>query len=132
VGLPADPPARAGLFVYAKDPERLAAFYAAIAGLTRLQDVAGIIVLESPDIQLLVHAIPAHIAGDITITCPPQPREDAALKFFLTVPSLDAARATALEFGGEVFSENWRGTGFIACNAMDPEGNIFQLREPAD
>ncbi|MCM1982713.1 hypothetical protein [Lyngbya confervoides] len=47
----------------------------------------------------------------------------------IVVPSLSVARADAARLGGEVFNENWRGSGFVACNAMDPEGNVFQLRE---
>jgi uncharacterized damage-inducible protein DinB len=31
--------------------------------------------------------------------------------------------------GGEVFAENWQGPGFTVCNGMDPEGNVFQVRE---
>jgi len=122
-------PARAGLFVYAKDAERVAGFYQAIAGMARLKTSAELIVLASADIQLLVHAIPEPIASEITITSPPQRREDSALKFFFTVPSLDAARAAAARLGGEVFAENWQGPGFVVCNAVDPEGNVFQLRE---
>jgi predicted enzyme related to lactoylglutathione lyase len=51
------------------------------------------------------------------------------LKFFFTVPSLAKARAIASNLGGEIFNENWNGPGFIVCNAMDPEGNVFQVRE---
>jgi predicted enzyme related to lactoylglutathione lyase len=124
-------PARAGLFVYAKDKERIARFYEVIAGMTRLHEAAEITVLESRDIQLLVHRIPSAIADSIQITSPPARREDTALKFFFTVPSLHAAREKAAELGGQVGDENWTGPGFIACNAMDPEGNVFQLRESA-
>lgn len=125
-------PARAGLFVYACNAERIASFYQAVAGMQRRSTSPGLIVLDSPDIQLLVHAIPVDIADSVVITSPPQRREEAALKFFFTVPSLSEARATAASLGGEVFSENWRGPGFIVCNAMDPEGNVFQVRESAD
>jgi len=83
-------PARAGLFLYAKDLVRLADFYEAGLGMARLHAAADLIVLQSADIQLVVHAIPAHIAADIVITSPPQKREDTALKFFFTVPSIDA------------------------------------------
>ena len=124
-------PARAGLFVYAKDKERLCRFYETIAGMQRLHETAELAVLESPDLQLLVHQIPAGIAAGITITTPPAKREDTALKFFFTVPSLDAARAAAASLGGEVWHDNWTGPGFVVCNAMDPEGNVFQVREPA-
>lgn len=122
-------PARAGLFVYAKDLEGVARFYAAVAGMSRLHATADLVVLQSADIQLLIHRIPTHIAQDIVIRTPPVPREDCALKFFITVPSIDAARSVAEQLGGSVADERWQGPGFVVCNAVDPEGNIFQLRE---
>lgn len=97
--------------------------------MRRLHASAELIVLESRDIQLLVHRIPPDIAAGISIGSPPQKRENTALKFFFTADSLAAARATAARLGGEVFAERWRGPGFIVCNAMDPEGNVFQVRE---
>ncbi len=122
-------PARAGLFIYAKHTERLASFYQAVAGMSRLHAVDGFVVLQSPDIQLLVHQIPPPIAAQIVIESPPVRREETALKFFFTVPSLESARSLAAELGGEVFDESWQGPGFVVCNAMDPEGNVFQVRE---
>jgi len=124
-------PARAGLFIYAVDCRRIASFYEAVAGMSRLHETPELIVLQSPDIQLLVHAIPPPMAATISITYPPAKREDTALKFFLTVPSLSVARATASTLGGVVYSEHWQGPGFVVCNAMDPEGNVFQVRESA-
>ena len=124
-------PARAGLFIYAVDADRIAKFYESIAQMTRLHETQDLIVLESPDIQLLVHRIPPHIAAGITVDSPPRKREDTALKFFFTVPSIAGARAAAATMGGAVFDENWRGPGFVVCNAMDPEGNVFQVREQA-
>lgn len=121
-------PARAGLFVYAVDAERIARFYEIVGGMRRLHAREELIVLQSADIQLLVHQIPAEIAAGITIASPPARRENAALKFFFTVADLHAARSIAATLGGEVFNENWRGPGFVACNAMDPEGNVFQIR----
>lgn len=122
-------PARAGLFIYALDPERVADFYCAVAGMARLHAAPELIVLESSDIQLLVHRIPPPFAEGIVITSPPQRREDMALKFFFSVPSLAAARLAARGLGGDVFAENWQGPGFTVCNGMDPEGNVFQVRE---
>ena len=122
-------PARAGLFIYAKELERIASFYEGVAGMQKIHTSDDLIVLESTDIQLLVHKIPEPIASEITIDSPPGPREDTALKFFFTVPSLAQARLAAERLGGEVFNENWKGPGFLVCNAMDPEGNIFQVRE---
>lgn len=122
-------PARAGLFLYAKDSERISKFYESIAGMSTIHKTEDLTVLESPDIQLLVHKIPSQISRDIDITSPPQKRENTALKFFFTVPSLDSARTNARDLGGDVFNENWSGPGFVVCNAMDPEGNVFQVRE---
>lgn len=122
-------PARAGLFLYAKDSDRISKFYESVAGMSTIHKTEELTVLESSDIQLLVHKIPSQIASDIDITSPPQKRENVALKFFFTVPSLVSARANARDLGGDVFNENWNGPGFVVCNAMDPEGNVFQVRE---
>lgn len=122
-------PASAGLFVYASDMERVAKFYEAVLGMVRLKATHELIILENQSVQLLVHAIPAPIAATITIANPPKLREDTALKFFFSVPSIEAARATARSLGGDVHAQQWRGPGFLVCNANDPEGNIFQIRE---
>lgn len=122
-------PARAGLFVYAKDVERLAAFYIDMLGMIRAHATPQMIVLRSPDLQMVVHAMPPERAAQVSIATPPVPRDDAAFKFFHTVPSLVQAGETASALGGAVWPEQYRGPGFIVCNAVDPEGNIFQLRE---
>ncbi len=122
-------PARAGLFIYAKDLRRVARFHEVICGMVRLHETSEILVLESPDIQLVVHQIPPHIASTIEVSSPAQRREATALKFFFTVPSIAAVREVAPGVGGEVDTQQWTASGFIACNASDPEGNIVQLRE---
>ena len=121
--------ANSGVFIYAKDRHRLARFYASVLGLAPIHESEDLTVLQSASLQLIVHAIPQHIAATIDITSPPQPREDTALKFFFTVPSIADCRSDASVLGGEVFGEEWKSSGFIVCNAIDPEGNIFQLRQ---
>ena len=123
--------ASAGLFIYAKDLERLAAFYQGLLGLSRVHATHDLVVLRSPDLEVLVHAIPAQVAVHVDISCPPAKRESAAYKFFFTVPSLQQAHDAAPALGGEVLAERWSGAGFNVCNAVDPEGNIFQLRQNA-
>lgn len=122
-------PASAGLFLYAKDLEAVARFYETLLDMRRLHSNAEIVVLQTDGIQLVVHAIPAPIAAAIHIQTPPEKRTDTALKFFFTVPKLAMASALATTLGGEVMAERWVGPGFIAANASDPEGNIFQIRE---
>ena len=100
--------------------------------MRRLHQTAELCVLESPDIQLLVHAIPEAHARGVVISRPPQRREQQALRFFFSVPDLAHASQQAAALGGEVFAERWAGPGFTVANAMDPEGNVFQLRVPDD
>jgi hypothetical protein len=87
------------------------------------------IVLRSPDLQLIVHAMPSEPAFQVEITSPPQLRDHAAIKFFCTVASLSGAEKSAHALGGQVLPEQWQGPGFVVRNAADPEGNIFQVRE---
>lgn len=121
--------ANSGVFIYAKDRHRLAHFYQSVLGFVLLEESDDLAILQSGSLQLVIHAIPQHIAATIDITSPPQPREDAALKFFFTVPSIAACRSAASPLDGGIFSGEWTSSGFIMCNAFDPEGNIFQLRE---
>lgn len=122
-------PARAGALLYAKDVERLAAFYQTLLPMVRIHAAAELIVLESPDFQLVVHAMPPDRAAQVVVTSPPVLREQTAVKLFFTVISLQEAGSTAAGQGGEVLPGLWYGPGFRVCNACDPEGNVFQLRE---
>ena len=122
-------PAAAGVLIYAKDFHRLAHFYEQVLHMQRLHADEHIIVLESAALQLVIHAIPAEIARQVHIDTPPQRRADVALKFFVTVPAITEAAMAAEALGGQVFDERWQGPGFAVCNAMDCEGNVFQLRE---
>jgi len=117
--------------IHADDVERARRFYEAVLGMSRAHASGELIVLNSPDVQLIVHAMSPAIAESVTITSPPKKRENAAMKFFFTVPSLAAAESIASTLGGTVFSEQWKGPGFVVRNACDPEGNVFQIRETA-
>lgn len=88
-------PARAGLSIYAIDLLNIARFYELTLGLYRIHESGEVVVLQSPDIQLVVHRIPSDRASTITISSPPQ-RRSSALKFFFTVPHIATARLAAL------------------------------------
>lgn len=122
-------PAQAGLFIYAKNLQRLAHFYQTLLSMQVLHQAPELTVLQSPSLQLVVHAWPQEIAAGIQISEPPEPRKNSALKFFASVPSLAAAREQAAALGGAVWEQTYQGPGFQVCNANDPEGNIFQVRE---
>ena len=123
------PPFQAGIFIYAKNPEELSEFYQAVLGMTIAARNDQMCVLQSPDFQIIVHAMPPQVAAEVTITRPPQVRDHAAVKFFYTVQRLANAEVEAHSRGGEVFPEQWQGPGFIVRNACDSEGNIFQIRQ---
>lgn len=121
-------PARVGAVIYAKNLVPLTSFYRELLMAEVLHSDAEYAVLQSPDIQVVVHAIPPHIASTFEILVPPTPREKTAIKLFFTVPSLEWAHGVVTKLGGLVQSEKWNGQGFTACNAVDSEGNVFQIR----
>lgn len=90
------------------------------------------LVLQSPDIQEVVHAIPLHIASTFEIEVPATPTDEAAIKLFFSVPSLERARGVVNKSGGLFRDETWNGKGFTVCNAVDPEGHVFQARAFSD
>jgi predicted enzyme related to lactoylglutathione lyase len=124
-------PAKAGVLVYAKNLGTLAQFYEELLGLRVLASDSEHVVAENNDIQLVLHAMPAHLAAEVTIASPPRPREEQAIKPFFTVASLAVAEQQARQLGGFVFGPAWAGPGFTVRNACDPEGNIIQLRQSA-
>lgn len=124
-------PARTGVLFYAKDVVRVSAFYEALLGARVVFADAEHRVLQTPDVQLIVHVIPAPYAADLVIEVPPAPRERQAIKPFFTVADLAAAEATAERMGGRVVGPVWPGPGMRVRNVCDPEGNIVHLRERA-
>lgn len=115
-------PARAGVLVYARDLDRVAAFYERVAGMQRVHATSERIVLASADADLVVHVPSGPLPNDSA------PRPGAAFKPFFSVADLDAALAEVDAAGGAGLPGRWSGPGFTVCNACDPEGNIVQLR----
>ncbi len=126
-------PFTAGAIVYAKDIQRLARFYAAVADLEIVHEVADHVVLESETYELVVVAIPAATAARIVIATPPARRENTAFKLSFLVESLAEARAAATAAGGELDppAKEWNFQGQRVCDGCDPEGNMIQVRAAA-
>jgi catechol 2,3-dioxygenase-like lactoylglutathione lyase family enzyme len=124
-------PARAGVVIYARHLDVMSRFYENVLGLRRLVADDEHHVLESPDIQVVLHVIPPHIAATVVIAVPPELREEQAIKPFFTVTSLAEAERSAPAHGGALFGPVWNGPGFRMRNGFDPEGNILQFRERA-
>lgn len=122
-------PARTGVLIYAKHLETVSTFYERVLDAKVLRADAEVRVLEAPDVQLVIHAIPPQFALTIDIDVPPEPRDQQAIKPFFTVERLAEAERVAEECGGIVYGPVWPGPGFTARNVCDPEGNIVHLRE---
>ncbi len=125
-------PARAGALIYAKQLDAMSRFYQALLGMTLLMADDAHHVLENDDCQLIIHAIPPHIAATFEIAVPPEPRQAQAIKLFFTVDSLARAEQQVADLGGGLFGPVYDGPGFKARNAFDLEGNLFHLRAMAD
>ena len=124
-------PARAGALIYAKDVEQLSHFYRTLLSMQLLSADAERHVIESADIQLVIHAVPPDVAATMEIATPPVPREEQAVKLFFTVPSLAGAASVAASLGGSLFGPEYAGPGFTVRSGCDPEGNVLQVRENA-
>jgi predicted enzyme related to lactoylglutathione lyase len=113
------------IVIFAKDVERLAAFYREGLGLTVLPERSkeGWVVLDAGGAQVALHAIPPHIARDIEITDPPQERSDTPIKLVFQTADMDTACARLEKLGAKVLPPRASGSR----DGVDPEGNIFQL-----
>jgi predicted enzyme related to lactoylglutathione lyase len=116
--------------IFADDIERLATFYSAVAGLARADAGKGHVVVAGNGFELTLHAMPR----GVPLSGPPYPaRQDTCLKLCLPVKDLAASRQAAGANGGSLRPKTaeWEARGFRACDGVDPEGNVFQLRVPA-
>lgn len=122
-------PAANGVLIYAKQLDRMSAFYQRVLGLREVHADAMHRVLAGVDVQLLLHALPPGVAAQMRIASPPEPRETQAIKPFFTVPSLAEAERAVEACGGLVHGPIWPGPGLRVRNVCDPEGNLLHLRE---
>ena len=121
---------RTGAVLFARDVDRMAAFYSMVLGLHEANRAEDYILLESPGFQLVVHRIvgdaPAAKSHDASGR-----RVTAAFKPVFFVPSLSRVRALAGTHGGglEPAEREWSFNGVTVCDGVDPEGNVIQFRE---
>jgi predicted enzyme related to lactoylglutathione lyase len=123
------PSLKVAAVLFAADPQRLAAFYAAMTGLAVGTGDEGQPTLVSDAFELTFHALAGQSPPDVCASA----REDGHVRLVFPVASLAAARDSAPALGGRVrpTNEESRGRDFVACDAVDPEGNVIQLRESA-
>jgi catechol 2,3-dioxygenase-like lactoylglutathione lyase family enzyme len=111
--------------IFAKDMQRMTAFYRDGIGLRLLEEKSqeGWAELEAGAVMLVLHGIPAEIAKDIHVTSPPKRRDQTPIKLVFRTPDVAQARAHLIAHGAVMFEpRSWGG-----CDGMDPEGNVFQI-----
>ena len=118
--------------MYAKDLQRIVVFYTALGLKVDEAQPGGYAVLTGPELELSIVQIPQDIASNIEISSPPQARERTPIKLAFMVSSIDETLEATRLLGGRVKdgSKRWQFRGHAIQDAIDPEGNVYQLREP--
>ena len=127
-----DPEFQSGAVIYTASPARLADFYCQALGFRERARDATHVALEIDAMELvLLTADGANEASSFASSKPAARRSEAAIKPVFVVPSIAVVRARAPEVGGVVNarSQEWRYGAFRVCDALDPDGNVIQLRE---
>lgn len=119
---------KSGVVLFTRDHRKLARFYEAVTQLSVTLSDDQITILESEVFQLVIHYIPgAHATSES-----PQIREDSHVKPFFPVNSIAEIRDQIAALGGKIHphKSEWTARGFRACDAVDPDGNVIQFRQP--
>jgi predicted enzyme related to lactoylglutathione lyase len=120
-----------GAMLYVKDLERMKQFYGDLLGVKpgnqESTDVWA--AFDTGGAALALHSIPAEIAKHIEISPPAAPRENDPVKLIFEVKDVEAERARLESLGITLLRRPWQKPG-EACDAVDPEGNIFQICSP--
>lgn len=112
-------PAKHGALVYSNDTKGLANFYIELFSMKATRETMDLVSLVKDGFNIIIHTPP---------TVMPEP-DFNTVKLFLTVESLEDAKAKAEELGGQSFAGEWSNPLFTVCNIADPDGNHIQLRE---
>lgn len=114
-----------GAMIFVKDLPRMAAFYTDTLGLKPIGETGmeTWVEFDTGDARFSLHAIPAPSAAEIEIASPPEPRERVPVKLFFEVEDAGSECARLESLGVTILRRPWG-----ASEAVDPEGNIFQIR----
>lgn len=117
--------------VFAKNLNRLTAFYSEALGMLSVTSDASHCVFRWSGFELIVHQIPAPIADSIAIERPPTRRVDGAIRLDFRVDSVDDARRLARSLGGDIDESPppWAAQDASFYLGYDPEGNQFGVSQ---
>lgn len=121
-----------GCVVFAKNKNRVSAFYQQTLGLIAEELGASHDVLRGNGYEVVVHSIPRKYAAEIKIAKPVQPRENTPIKPAFVVADLEAVRVAATKTGGYLkpLEGAWHFRGCVVLDGWDPEGNVVQFKQP--
>ena len=114
--------------LYVKDLARMKRFYGEMlrANPTNPEWTDAWATFETGGARFSLHAIPSEIAKSMEIESPPSPREQHAVKLIFEVEDVETERARLESLGVQVIRRPWQKPG-EECDAVDPEGNVFQI-----
>ena len=106
-------------------------FYQQTLGLEVVESESSHDLLRDQSYEVVVHTIPRRYATGITVTKPPEPREETPFKPTFVVISLAHGRSATEATGGYLKpeAEAWRFRGHVVLDGWDPEGNIVQFKQ---
>lgn len=117
--------------LYVKDLVQMKRFYIDLLGVesTNQNSTNEWALFDAGCVRFALHAIPAQIAQQIEIASPPLPRETNPVKLIFEVVDVEREKKRLESMGIRTLRRPWQQPG-EACDAVDPEGNIFQLCAP--
>jgi predicted enzyme related to lactoylglutathione lyase len=120
-----------GLVVFAKNKKRVSAFYQQTLGLSVEESDTSHDLLRGQGYEVVIHTIPRKYAAGISISKPPEPRQETPFKPTFVVSSLAAVRTAAEATGGHLKPDAgaWHFRGHKVLDGWDPEGNIVQFKQ---
>jgi catechol 2,3-dioxygenase-like lactoylglutathione lyase family enzyme len=113
--------------LFVKDLRLMVAFYGDVLGLKPVAETrtGNWVEFDAGGARFALHAIPPEMAEQVEISSPPRPREKSPVKLIFEVADVERERARLEALGIAMLIRPWGG-----CDAVDPEGNIFQLSPP--
>jgi len=116
--------------IFVKDMAKMTAFYSDGLGISLRVDESNEewAVFDVGNSLLALHAIPPDIAATISVASPVAERSHTPIKLVFETADIEATRARLIAQGALV--KEMRPWG--AFDAVDPEGNIFQIKRAAD
>jgi predicted enzyme related to lactoylglutathione lyase len=117
--------------LYVKDLERMRRFYSDMLGVqpTNREWTDVWATFDTGSAWFALHAIPDELAKKIDLAFPPAPRETGRVKLIFEVKDVESERVRLESLGIQILRRPWQKPGEV-CDAVDPEGNVFQICSP--